>query len=241
VVTSLRCNGRRDWRWACGFLRIRRYFQAMPTIRLAHLLSAITVFPMLVAAQPGSDIQSRVGSMPSMPVTQATRCVTSAASYHRVNPWILKAILKVESGFRSNVINRNRNGTLDVGMAQINSIHFRELARYGIAPSDLMDACVATYVAAWHLAKQLRAHGNTWFAVGAYHSTTPCFNRRYAGLVWNTMLRWGAVEGPRLNVPSLAECGHAATNTRTSQSARTGAQHPASTSRTTMLAFDATP
>lgn len=135
-----------------------------------------------------------------------TRCVIAAADYHRVNPWILRAILAVESGFRERAINRNANGTVDVGMAQINSIHFRELASHGIAPSQLMDACVATYVAAWHLAKQMRQRGNTWQAIGAYHSSTPCHNQRYAALVWNRLHAWRVVAGERMPVASMAYC-----------------------------------
>jgi soluble lytic murein transglycosylase-like protein len=148
----------------------------------------------------------------------ATRCVSAASEYHKVNPWVLKAILSVESNFRPGAVNRNQNGTLDVGMAQINSLHFRELAGYGIAPAHLMDACVATYVAAWHLAKQMRQRGNTWQAIGAYHSSTPCHNQRYAALVWNRLLSWRAVTGERLPVQSMEACriasGQKATSTK---------------------------
>lgn len=175
--------------------------------------------------------------MPAMPVTHATRCVTGAATYHSVNPWILKAILKVESGFKADAVNKNRNGTVDVGMAQINSMHFRELSKYGIGPDDLMNACIATYVAAWHLAKQYRAHGNTWFAVGAYHSTTQCFNRRYSGLVWNTLLQWGVVNGTRLKLPSLADCGYVAPGAPSQKASSKKQKIPTSTA--TMVAYDA--
>jgi soluble lytic murein transglycosylase-like protein len=154
-------------------------------------------------AQPAGEISLRS----TIPAEGPTRCVASAASYHAVNPWALAAILKVESGFNSSAVNRNPNKTVDVGMAQINSMHFAELARYGIAPELLMDGCVSTYVAAWHLAKQLRIYGNTWFAVGSYHSATPCFNSRYVGLVWNTLVDWRAIEGKRVAVQSLAACG----------------------------------
>lgn len=216
-----------------------KQYRQMPDIRRSSLLIISAVAPMLVSAQPGPDSQGRVAAMPAMQATGATRCVTGAASFHAVNPWILKAILKVESGFRADVVNRNRNGTVDVGMAQINSMHFKELSRHGIAPSDLMDACVATYVAAWHLAKQYRAHGNTWFAVGAYHSTTPCFNRRYSGLVWNTLLMWGVVDGPRLKVQSLADCGYVApAPTRAAKSSRPASKSQIPTSAATMLAYD---
>lgn len=151
-------------------------------------------------------------------------CVEPAADYHAVNPWVLRAILKVESDFNPRALNRNANGTVDVGMAQINSIHFSKLRQWGVAPADLLDGCVATYVAAWHLAGRLREHGNTWFGIAAYHSTSACQNRRYAGLIWNVLLSWGVVKGERQRVATLRDCGYIApggANTLASQKART--------------------
>jgi len=160
------------------------------------------------SAQPAVEPQSSI-SLKEQNTQHVTRCVSGAAAHHSVNPWILRAILQVESGNKPDALNRNNNGSIDVGIAQINSMHFKELGRYGISPSDLMNECVSTYVAAWHLAKQYRAYGNTWFAIGAYHSATPCFNRRYAGLVWNALVDFKAVGGGKQRVASLADCGYA--------------------------------
>ena len=135
----------------------------------------------------------RTTSSPSTARTPAAeRCLLPAAQRHGVNPKILRAILQVESGMQAHVVNRNRNGTLDVGMAQINSIHFPELAQWGITPDQLMDPCVATHVAAWHLKRNLLRHGDTWFGVAAYHSATPAHNLRYQELVRREMARTGA-------------------------------------------------
>lgn len=152
--------------------------------------------------------------------------MTAAAEFHTVNPWILKAILKVESDFDPRAVNRNANGTIDVGMAQINSIHFAKLKRWGIAPADLMDGCVATYVAAWHLANQIRTHGNTWFGIASYHSASHCQNSRYAGLLWNALLGWGVVTGTRARTVSLAQCGYTAPATGNRGVARPAASMP---------------
>ena len=59
---------------------------------------------------------------PSLPSTlnDKTPCVQDAARYHGVNPWILKAILSVESGFNPRAVNRNSNSTVDVGLGQMN-------------------------------------------------------------------------------------------------------------------------
>ncbi len=159
----------------------------------------------------GHSFASELASPPlTMKEKPETRCVVHAAEFHKVNPWILRAIIQVESGFNPKAYNRNSNGTVDIGMGQINSIHFRELGKYGIAPNHLMDSCVATYVSAWHLAKQIKVHGNTWFGVAAYHSTSSCFNSRYQGLLWNQLVKWKAVNGNPVRVKSLAQCGYVA-------------------------------
>lgn len=120
-------------------------------------------------------------------------CFDSAASYHGVNPLILRAIAAVESHSNPQAIHRNANGTLDIGELQINSIHLRELATFGIRAQDLLNECVNVYVAAWHLKKQVVAFGNTWEAVGAYHSRNPRLRDEYAGLVRAKLVKWGLV------------------------------------------------
>jgi soluble lytic murein transglycosylase-like protein len=125
-------------------------------------------------------------------VSTAERCVGPAALRHGVNPQILRAILQVESAMRPHVVQRNANGSVDVGMAQINSVHFPELAKWGITPDKLLDPCVAAHVAAWHLKRGLVRHGNTWFGVAAYHSVTPEHNARYQARVREALMRSGS-------------------------------------------------
>lgn len=122
-------------------------------------------------------------------------CFESAAVYHGVNPLILRAIAHVESRGNPQAIHRNKNGTMDIGELQINSIHLRELAAFGIRAKDLLDECVNVYVAAWHLKKQMAAYGNTWDAVGAYHSRSPRLRDDYARLVKATLVKWGVIVG----------------------------------------------
>ena len=130
-------------------------------------------------------------------------CIQEAAIFHQVNEAILTSILKVESSFRGDAINKNANGTMDVGIGQINSIHFKKLAQFNITPGDLLDPCVGTYVSAWHLSKQIKSYGNTWFAVGAYHSVSPYFNNRYQRLVYNAMIDLKVLAGRKLPVPPM--------------------------------------
>lgn len=80
--------------------------------------------------------------------TNMTECLMPASKYHGVNPYLLFAVLSVESRFNPHALNQNSNGTVDIGMGQINSIHLPELRRYGLSANHLLDPCKATYVSA---------------------------------------------------------------------------------------------
>jgi lysozyme-related protein Hpa2 len=114
-------------------------------------------------------------------------CVLDASRYHRVNPNILLAIAIVESGMREDAVHVNTNGSSDIGVMQINSVHLPELKRYGVKQSDLQFACKNVYTGAWLLRKRLDKYGNTWSAIGAYHSATPVLRDAYAKRVHNTV------------------------------------------------------
>ena len=131
------------------------------------------------------------------------QCIVAASDYHGVNPYLLRAILVVESQLNPKAININKNGTRDIGVAQINSIHLPVLQSHGIKENHLMDACVNTYVGAWLLRKQISRYGMNWFGVAAYHSVTPDKNFRYQVLVYNEMVRSGAINNVAMSVPPL--------------------------------------
>jgi soluble lytic murein transglycosylase-like protein len=110
-------------------------------------------------------------------------CFDDAAAFHRVNPTVLRAIAIVESGGKASAVNHNGNGSVDYGEMQINSIHLPELAQYGMSRDDLFDGCKSVYTGAWLLRKSIDKNGNTWAAIGAYHSATPIFRDQYAAKV----------------------------------------------------------
>ncbi|MHA6846195.1 lytic transglycosylase domain-containing protein [Ralstonia syzygii] len=124
-----------------------------------------------------------VALLACLPPNSKADCIDDAAAYHDVNPQVLRAIGYQESRLNPQARNRNRNGSEDLGMFQINSIHLPELSRYGIERQMLLDPCVSAYVAAWHLSRKIRQHGNNWRAVGAYHSESPEHNGVYARAV----------------------------------------------------------
>lgn len=116
-------------------------------------------------------------------------CWNEAAARYHINASVLQSIGQHESGLKSTAINRNNNGTVDVGVMQINSIHFAELQSYGIVPSALWEPCTNVMVGAFLLAKSIKKYGNTWEAVGAYHSRTPSLKERYALQVYRVFSR----------------------------------------------------
>jgi soluble lytic murein transglycosylase-like protein len=118
-------------------------------------------------------------------------CIDDAADYHRVHPYVLRAIAFQESRMRPAAVNRNADGSVDFGMMGINSVHLAELDRFGITSHQLLDPCVNAYVAAWYLRQKMGKYGNTWRAVAAYHSETPATGEAYAVQVKKLLRSWG--------------------------------------------------
>lgn len=118
-------------------------------------------------------------------------CFDDAAARHGVNPWIMRAIVFKESSFNPRVVHRpNSDNSTDHGWAGINSVHLRELSRFGISSAQLTDPCTGIYVGSWHLAKKMRRYGNTWAAVGSYHSKTPSKRDQYAMQIRRIVEQW---------------------------------------------------
>ena len=121
----------------------------------------------------------------------ADDCFNEAAAYQGVNPWVLRAVAWFESKGDPDAIHQNANGSIDVGQLQINSIHFGDLAREGVPHRALTDPCVNVYVAAWLLKQKMVKYGNTWRAIGAYHSETPKQRDAYARSIQQVLVGWG--------------------------------------------------
>lgn len=123
--------------------------------------------------------------------TLAQDCFDLAARHQGVNSTVLRAIAMMENPRCDARTSRNTNGSVDVGCMQINSVHLRELARHGVFPHDLLDQCKNIHIGAWHYKKMVRKYGNTWNAIGAYHSETPHLRDRYARGVYNILRKYG--------------------------------------------------
>lgn len=123
----------------------------------------------------------------------AASCWQGAAAYHGVDIWLLYSVAWVESNMRPGQIGKNKNGTLDLGMMQINTIWLPELRRYGITREQLLDGCTSIYIGAWIMSKNIRSMGYTWRAIGAYNSKTPSIGYRYAVKVYDAHRRFTGV------------------------------------------------
>jgi hypothetical protein len=137
----------------------------------------------------------------------AADCVDSAAAHHGVNSVVLRAIGWHESKLQPQAIGKNGNGTYDLGAFQINTIHLPSLAKYGVDRQALLDGCVSAYVGAWLMKGHVARHGNTWEAIGAYHSNTPERRAWYANQIAGILQQWGAIPRgplPYVGVPLLA-------------------------------------
>jgi soluble lytic murein transglycosylase-like protein len=141
----------------------------------------------------------------SCTAAHADDCFEQAAVYQGVNPSILRAVAWHESKGDPAAINRNANGSIDVGQLQINSIHFGDLKRQGIPHHALTDACVNVYVAAWLLKQKMVKYGNTWRAVGAYHSESPKERDAYARSIQKILVTWGELQVTRQAPTTLAD------------------------------------
>jgi len=98
-------------------------------------------------------------------------CWDKAAQAYHVDPYLLYAIAHVESGMNPWAIGKNADGTRDVGLMQINSIHFPALESRGISEYQLiLEPCTSIMVGASILSGMIKVYGNNWEAVGAYNA-----------------------------------------------------------------------
>lgn len=165
---------------ACGGRsRARRAGVPARIARLVGLLALLAASPTAAFGASGSTLDA----------TGRVNCWLHAAQRHGVNPHLLVAIAEVESGLRPEAVGRNRDGSVDLGLMQINSRWLPQLRRHGLDVEDLMHPCVSVHVGAWVLAQAMRRHGNTWTAVGAYHAGPGPHRERYVRRVQQALAR----------------------------------------------------
>ena len=100
-------------------------------------------------------------------------CWDEAGARYNIDPMLLQAMAHVESGMDPAARNYNNDGSYDVGLMQINKLHFPRLATFGITEKRLIaEPCTSVMVGAWILAEFVQRVGYNWTAVGAYNAGT---------------------------------------------------------------------
>ncbi len=82
---------------------------------------------------------------------------------------LLWGIAKVESHFNPHAIHKNLNGTYDLGLMQINTVHLKKLKHYGIEAKDLLWAKTSVAVGAYLLSECFKQHGHNWKGLNCYN------------------------------------------------------------------------
>ncbi|MBM2885056.1 type III secretion system invasion protein IagB [Chromobacterium amazonense] len=126
--------------------------------------------------------------------TARADCWDRAGSMFHIDPALLYAIAEQESSLNPAAIGRNRDGSQDLGLMQINSRHLPRLQKLGInQPKLLQDPCLSVIVGASILSDMMKRYGYTWEAVGAYNAGTAPnrheLRMRYAHRVWQRYQR----------------------------------------------------
>jgi hypothetical protein len=132
-------------------------------------------------------IASTIAMSLALPGVARADCLDDAAAFQHVSVSLLRGIAQVESGMNPNAVNTNANGTIDIGLMQINSTWLPTLAREGITQQSLFDPCTNAYVGAWILSQNIRQLGANWNAIGAYNSASPDKRLAYARKVYDAI------------------------------------------------------
>ncbi len=89
--------------------------------------------------------------------------------HFKIDPKILYAIAKHESNLNPYALNYNKNGTYDVGLMQINTIHLDTLNNLGYKDKDLWNPKVNIYMGALVLSKCFKKYGVTINGITCYN------------------------------------------------------------------------
>ena len=138
---------------------------------------------------PAAGVVTAIALLAALP---AHACWEAAAVRYGVSSELLYAIARTESALDPQAVGRNRNGTRDIGLMQINSAWLPTLAAHGIGERELFDPCTSIHVGAWILAGNVQRLGYTWEAVGAYNAANPELRRAYVEKVRRHLRGTGA-------------------------------------------------
>lgn len=120
---------------------------------------------------------------------QPKNCITSAAQCFDINPLLIRAIIWQESKNIQGAVSKNTNNTVDVGVMQINSVHFKSFNAIGVSEEDLRNnSCANVFAGTWILKQSIQRYGYSWDSIGRYHSSTPEYQNSYVNKIINIIV-----------------------------------------------------
>ncbi|MEJ7745243.1 MAG: transglycosylase SLT domain-containing protein [Luteimonas sp.] len=151
--------------------------------------------PAVVSLRPLPVDDLRAAHATAMPRVREA-CMVRSAQAFRLPIELLQAIAKTEGG-QTGTVTRNRNGSVDMGVMQVNSIHLsgaphRFLARGITAQQLINDDCVNIAAGASILRYEIDRASNFWSGVARYHSKTPYYASIYLGKVVRNLRAMGS-------------------------------------------------
>jgi hypothetical protein len=106
-------------------------------------------------------------------------CINQAAIDYHVPAIAIVSVLKAEGG-KIGTASKNKNGTVDYGPMQINSIWLSKLKTVGYTEKQLQnDPCINVRVGTWILAQKIASGKDWWSGIGNYNSYTQSLNEKY--------------------------------------------------------------
>jgi soluble lytic murein transglycosylase-like protein len=114
-------------------------------------------------------------------------CINQAAIMYHVPVPLILSVMKRENG-RNGSASHNKNGTVDYGIMQINSLWLPKIAAFNYSKEDIQfnRNCKNIYVGTWILSQSIAEGRDVWSGVGNYHSHTPSHNRIYRNNIYKT-------------------------------------------------------
>lgn len=137
---------------------------------IARLAAVALVVGAVDTAHANTPAGGAVFNVPAPSVS--LNCWAAAAYRYQLPVDLLYAIGWVESSHNPRAISKpNKNGTVDIGLMQINESWLPVLAKYGVTRRDLIEKpCTNIQVGAWILATEVSRTGYTWYSIGAYNA-----------------------------------------------------------------------
>ncbi len=112
-------------------------------------------------------------------------CFEEAGKTYGINPSLLKSIAQIESSLNPKAMNKNQNGSIDIGLMQINSFWLKPLKLD--AEKLISNPCYNTMIGAKILKQCIDRYGYTWEAVGCYNAVSEPKKVRYSWKIFNRL------------------------------------------------------